>query len=157
MPPNFDPHLSDPPWHQLRRCRFECFCDGRIDAMEMLKRHFPLAFIHLCWKHAKRNVAKRYHHTGFKQTIKNTTEMIAFTPPMLFHLCCEIFLESLIESGQHFISHHSTPRWLIDRNRLCLVRTLGFKFSTLRGRIFNLCPSGGGGELAQGRHLVRFN
>ena len=69
-----------------------CFWDGRIEAMEMLKKHFPLALIHLCLEHDKRNVAKRNHHTGFKHIIQNTIEMIAFTPPMLFHLCCELLL-----------------------------------------------------------------
>ena len=77
----------------------ECFWDGRIEAMEMLKKHFPLALIQ-CLEHAKRNVATGYRHTGFNHIIKNTIELIAFTPPMLFHLCCELLLESLIDSGQ---------------------------------------------------------
>ena len=58
----------------------------------MLKNHFPLALIYLYLEQAKRNVAKRYHRTGCKRIIQNTIDTMAFTPPMLFHLCCELLL-----------------------------------------------------------------
>ena len=68
--------------------------------MDMLKKSVPLPLIHLCLEHVQRNVAKRYHHTGFKHIIKNTIEMIAFAPPVVFHLCCGLMLESLVDSDQ---------------------------------------------------------
>jgi hypothetical protein len=79
----------------------ECFWDGRIEAMEKLREFFPDAHVHLCLEHAKRNLAKRYPHTGFKQLIKNTIEMIAFTPPVVFYVCADEFiLASLAESWE---------------------------------------------------------
>ena len=48
VPPGVDSHLSEPTWHQLADVVFECFWDGRIEALGMLKKYFPLALIHLC-------------------------------------------------------------------------------------------------------------
>ena len=77
----------------------ECFWDGKPEAIKILKKHFPGIPVRMCIEHAKRNVAKRYHG-GFKHLVKNTIEMISFTPPMVFHLSAELLLENLVAAAQ---------------------------------------------------------
>ena len=131
MPAGFDP-LSDSPWHELGRCR-------------------PWKL--LGWPHWGHGDVEEAFPFGVDPFVFGTRQaecgqtLVLRTPFGILDW----------QRTGYVISHYSTPRWLIDRNRCCLVWTLGFKFSTLRWRTFNLCPSGGWGKLAQGRHLVRFN
>ena len=147
MPPNFDPHLSDPPWHEFGRCRPWMLLGWPYWGHEDVEEAFPAGAEPFVFGTRQAACGETLPPHRFKHIIKNTIEMIAFTPPMPFHLCCELLLESLIDSGQ------DTSYLTTARQGGSLIATmlfgLGFKFSTLQGRTFNLCPSGGGGELAQ--------
>ena len=112
----------------------ECFWDDQIEAMENLKELFPEALIHLCLEHAKRNLAKQYPHTGFKQLINNTIDMIAFTPPVVVHVCVELLLASSVESWQ------DTPHLTTARQGGALIAT-GAIWSSPYASRFRDCTS----------------
>ena len=54
---------------------------------------------HLCLEHAKRNASARYTG-GYKKLVPNLPEMIAFQPPLVFHLAADTFIETLIDDDK---------------------------------------------------------
>ena len=76
----------------------EWFWDGKVEAMQVLSKHFPNALGHLYLEHAKRNAEKRYMG-GYKKVMRNFIEMSALLTPYVFNMSFNLFLESLPASG----------------------------------------------------------